>query len=270
MPHDLAEADEDTPHAPSGPRVRAVPAVSRAIAIMRLLGRSPNPMGVAAIAQQLGMVTSTCLHIVRVLVDEGLLKVDEDTKRYSLGSGLLSLARSALQTNTFPSIAQPVLDRIAMQWGGTAIASEIYELDHMIVVALSRSRAPFRLHVDVGSRFPALISATGRLAAAFSHSPWSEIEQRFRALRWESPPDFESWKAEVHRARELRYSIDVGNYIDGVTLVSAPVFDVKNRLSHSLTVAGMANQMDESWAHAVAENLLTEADKLTQMSMSAK
>jgi DNA-binding IclR family transcriptional regulator len=260
----------DTALLSTGPRLRAVPAVSRSIAIMRLLGRSPNPMGVKAIAQELDMVTSTCLHIVRVLVDEGLLKVDDSTKRYSLGSGLLSLARSALQSNSFPSIVQPVLDRIAMQWGGTAIASEVYDLDHMIVVALSRSRAPFRLHVDVGSRFPALISATGRLAAAFSHSPWPEIERRFHELRWESPPDFASWKAEVHRARELRYSIDVGNYIDGVTLVSAPIFDVKNRLSHSLTVAGMANQMDEAWAHGVAAELLREADKLTHMSMSAK
>ena len=98
------------------PRVRPVPAVSRAIAIVRLLGRSPAPLGVKAIADSLGMVTSTCLHIVRVLVEEGLLRVDESTKRYSLGSGLLSLARSAMQTNPFPTIAQPLLDQLADKW----------------------------------------------------------------------------------------------------------------------------------------------------------
>jgi DNA-binding IclR family transcriptional regulator len=254
----------------SGPRLRAVPAVSRAVAIMRLLGRSPNPLGVKAIAQSLGMVTSTCLHIVRVLVEEGLLKVDENTKRYSLGSGLLSLARSALQTNSFSAIVQPVLDRIAVKWGVTAIASEVNDLDHMIVVALSKSQAPFRLHVDVGSRFPALISATGRLAAAFSRSPWPRIEQRFRALRWESPPDFESWKAEVERAREQKFSIDVGNYISGVTLVAAPVFDVKNRISHSLTAAGMGHGMDEKWGREIAVDLLREAEALSEMSVSSK
>ena len=70
-------------------------------------------MGVKAIAESLGMVTSTCLHIVRVLVEEGLLRVDESTKRYSLGSGLLSLARGAMQANPFPSTVQPVLDRMA-------------------------------------------------------------------------------------------------------------------------------------------------------------
>lgn len=263
-----AGPNDDVPDTGKGRRVRPVPAVSRAVAILRLLGRSPNPMGVKAIAESLGLVTSTCLHILRVLVEEGLVKVDESTKRYSLGSGLLSLARSALQTNTFPAIVQPALDRIAAKWGVTAIAAEVSDLDHMVVVALSKSQAPFRLHVDVGSRFPALISATGRLAAAFSRTPWHRIEKRFRSLRWESPPDFESWKAEVEQARARRFSIDVGNYISGVTLVAAPVFDARNRISHSLTAAGVANQMDEAWGEMIAKDLLREAEELTRASLS--
>ncbi|MBO1111019.1 IclR family transcriptional regulator [Bordetella petrii] len=251
------------------PRLRPVPAVSRAVAILRLLGRSPNPMGVKAIAESLGLVTSTCLHIVRVLVDEGLLKVDESTKRYSLGSGLLSLARNALQTNTFPSLAQPVLDRIAAQWNVTAIAAEVIDLDHMVVVALSKAHAPFRLHVDVGSRFPGLISATGRLMAAFSRTPWSRIEQRFGMLRWESPPSFADWRAEVELARVQRYSVDAGNYIDGVTLVAAPVFDAQGKLSHSLTAAGMSSHLDDERAQALALDVLREADALSRMSLPA-
>ena len=43
---------------------------------MRLLGRNSEPMGVNAIAQSLGLVPSTCLHILRVLVQEQLLRID--------------------------------------------------------------------------------------------------------------------------------------------------------------------------------------------------
>lgn len=262
----IADTDDDTPKLDKGPRVRPVPAISRAVAILRLLGRSPNSMGVKAIAQSLGMVTSTCLHIVRVLVEEGLLKVDESTKRYSLGSGLLSLARSALQANTFPAMVQPVLDRIAGKWGVTTMAAEVSGLDHMVVVALSKSHAPFRLHVDVGSRFPALISATGRLTAAFSQSPWHTLEKRFRSLKWASPPDYELWKSEVEQARARGYSIDFGNYISGVTLVGVPVFDAKNRMTHSLTAAGVANQMDEDLAKSIAMEMLRDAQELSKLS----
>src|SRR5438132_9779920 len=115
-----ADAPVDTNGAHRPRRVRPVPAVSRSIAILRLLGRSSEPMGVKAIALSLGMVTSTCLHILRVLVSEELVKVDA-TKRYSLGVGMLSLARSVIAGNSFPAAVQPVLDRLSRQWNVTAI-----------------------------------------------------------------------------------------------------------------------------------------------------
>jgi len=45
-------------------RVRAVPAVTRAIAILRLLSRSRTPQSLKAIAESLDLVPSTALHIV--------------------------------------------------------------------------------------------------------------------------------------------------------------------------------------------------------------
>jgi DNA-binding IclR family transcriptional regulator len=249
-------------------RIRPVPAVTRAVAILRLLGRSPHPLGVKAIAESLGMVTSTCLHIVRVLVDEGLLRFDDNTKRYSLGPGLLSLARNALQGNSFTSMAQPALNRIASKWGVTTMAAEMSDLDHMIVVALSTSQAPFRLHVDVGSRFPALISATGRLAAAFAEPPPNRIEKQFRLLKWASPPDYDQWLAEVELARSRKYGVDSGNYISGITLIAAPVFDTRSRMTHSLTAAGLADTMDQTRLKAIAKDLLQEAEQLTRLSTS--
>ena len=115
----MASSDPQDPNPPSGPRVRAVPAVTRAVAILRLLGRSPSPLTLKTISQELGMVTSTCLHSLRVLVEEGLVKVDTSTKRYSLGVGMLALARSVIETSAFPALVQPVLDRLADTWNVT-------------------------------------------------------------------------------------------------------------------------------------------------------
>jgi DNA-binding IclR family transcriptional regulator len=94
-------------------------------------------------------------------------------------------------------------------------------LRHMIVVALSQTQAPVRLHVDIGSRFPTLISATGRCVAAFSRHPPEEIERRFRALRWNNAPTYATWRKEVEATRRQGFSIDRGNYIAGVTMVGS-------------------------------------------------
>src|SRR3954462_1518050 len=186
--------------------VRAVPAVSRAIAILRLLGRTRAPMGVKAIAQALDIVPSTALHILRVLVLEELVKVDAN-KQYVLGMGTLALARASLESDDFPSRAQPHLDDLSRRYAVTAIGIELPNLQHMIVVALSRTQAPVRLHVDVGSRFPTLISATGRCVAAFGDHPPAELEERFRALRWDNAPSWTAWRKEVETVRRQGYSI---------------------------------------------------------------
>jgi DNA-binding IclR family transcriptional regulator len=261
----MTASSSKVPAATAGPRVRPVPAVSRAVAILRLLGRSPAPMTLKAISQELEMVTSTCLHILRVLVEEGLVTVDAATKRYGLGVGMLALARSVIDNNPFPALVQPVLDRLSGTWNVTAIGVEVTGVEHMVVVALSRSRAPFRLHVDVGSRFPALISATGRLVAAFTELPDKDIERRFKALRWEQPPDIEAWHKEVETVRRKGFSIDRGNYISGIAVIAVPVFDTQGRMTHSLVAAGVADQLGGSKSLALAKDLQTEAQALSQL-----
>src|SRR5690606_812404 len=160
-------------------RIRAVPAVTRAVAILRLLDRADAPMGVNAIARELDLVPSTCLHILRALTEEELVAVDPATKRYTLEAGIVSLARRALRRDSFSNAVQPELDRLARRHGLTTIGVRVVGLEHMIVVAISHADLGLRLHVDLGSRFPALISATGRCFAAFGDHPVEELERRF-------------------------------------------------------------------------------------------
>ncbi|WP_029002295.1 IclR family transcriptional regulator [Azohydromonas australica] len=261
----MTSSDLNEPAPSTGPRVRAVPAVTRAVAILRLLGRNSAPMTLKAISQELDMVTSTCLHILRALVEEGLVKVDTGTKRYSLGVGMLALARSVIENSPFPTLVQPVLDRLSTKWNVTAIGVEVTGIDHMVVLALSRSTAPFRLHVDVGSRFPALISATGRLVAAYSELSDAEVERRFKALRWDQPPDLEAWRKDVQTVRRKGFSIDRGNYINGISLVAVPVFDSKARLTHSLVAAGLSDQLSGAQSQALAKEMQDESQALSQL-----
>lgn len=249
--------------ASSGPRVREVPAVSRSLAILRLLGRSERPLSLKAIADELKLVNSTCLHILRVLVDEGLVKVDTSTKQYSLGIGMLTLARAVMERNPFPTLVQPMLDRLAKSWKLTAIGVEITGLDHMVVMALARSQAPFSLHVDVGSRFPALISATGRLVAAFSDASDKEVDRRFKALRWDEPPDIKAWRDEVQAVRLQGYSVDRNTYIKGIIVIAVPVFDSSKRLTHSLVAAGVADSFTPAQSQALASEMQNDAHELS-------
>jgi hypothetical protein len=97
------------------------PAISRAAAVLRLLGKHDAPLGLQPIARELGLVPSTCLYVLRALVAEGLVAFDPDTKRYALDAGVLTLARQWLRRDAFADLAQPALDKLAQRFGVTML-----------------------------------------------------------------------------------------------------------------------------------------------------
>jgi DNA-binding IclR family transcriptional regulator len=246
-------------------RVRPVPAVSRAIAIVRLLGRTKQALGVKAIADELELVPSTCLHILRVLVDEDLVKVEPGTKRYSLGSGMLSLARSVLGGGGFTQLVQPVLDRLAAERGLTAMGVEVTPRQSSVVLALSHSTQPFRVHTDVGSEFTSLVSATGRLIAAHSGETWPQLHKKFKAIAWDKPTTFDTWKKEVELARRRGWSVDKDNFIAGITVVAVPIFGASGRLTHTLVAVGLSDQLSGASTAELAATMQQEAKMLSDL-----
>lgn len=239
------------------------PAISRAAAVLRLLGKSDTPLGVQTIARELGLVPSTCLYVLRALVAEEFVSFDPDTKRYALEAGVLTLARHWLRRNRFNDLAQPVLDRIAQAFGVTMLGVHIVGLDHIIVVAVSQSGQNFQLSTQIGSRFPALISATGRCIAAFGDHSAEEIEARFKALRWDDPPTFDEWQAQVSRTRTQGYAVDKGNYISGVTVAAAPVWRTRGKLSHALVAIGIGSAVKRAGLPELQEALRSAAETLS-------
>jgi len=241
---------------------RQVPAVTRAVAILRRLGDAAGPMGARELARELDLVPSTCLHILRVLTVEGLVEFDAGTKRYTLGVGILGIAQSAIRRSDFATLAQPMLQRLAAAFSVSAMATQLLPPQEMIVAAIARPRQPFGLATDLGSRFPELISATGRCVAAFNGADPATLEDRFDALPWDNRPDFAVWQKEVEQARHDGYAVDRANYLSGLTIVAVPVFDDEGRASRGLVTVGISETVEVAGVEAVAAELLRARDEL--------
>jgi len=239
------------------------PAITRAAAILRLLGRSETPLGVQAIARALGLVPSTCLYVLRALVEEELVAFDPDTKRYSLDAGVLTLARGWLRRDRFADLVQPVLDRLSRDYGVTMLGVQIVGLDHIVTVAAAQA-AGFQLNVQVGSRFPALISATGRCLAAFADYPPAQIEAKFHTLRWDDAPTFADWLGQIEETRRRGFGVDAGNYIAGVTVLAAPVWKGDGRPSHALVAIGLGSSLRNGGVEELGEALVGAARSVSQ------
>jgi len=244
---------------------KPVTAVSRAALILRHLGRSSDPLGVNRIARELDLIPSTALHILRTLAYEDLVVFDPNTKHYSLGIGVLGIARNMLSRSGFVQAAQGYLETIATTFDVTTIGVELDNRDHMVVAALARSKLDLSIHVNIGSHFPALISATGRCVAAQNNWDRPELGRRFKKLHWQQPPEFETWLAEVDAARRDGYAIDDGNYIAGVIVVAALVNQPAGAPTRAVVAVGLTAQLDDRRRQELAQRLRNAADNLTDL-----
>ena len=164
--------------------------------------------------------------------------------------------RGWLRRSRFADLCQSHLDRISRDFGVTAFGVQIVGLEHMIVVASAMGSGNFQLSAQVGSRFPALISATGRCIAAFGNHSDAAIQQRFTGLRWDEPPSYDQWREQVAETLVRGYAIDAGNYISGITVIAAPVHKAPALLSHALVAIGIGGAIKRAGPERLAQALL--------------
>lgn len=239
------------------------PAIARAVAILRLLGKNEAPLGLQPIARELGLVPSTCLYVLRALTEERLVAFDPVTKQYRLDAGILTLARHYLRSDRFADLAQGPLDRISAQFGLTSLGVQVSGLDYIIALAVSQSEGNFSLSTRVGTRFPALISATGRCIAAFGGHEPAFLRHRFDQLRWDNPPSFQEWLDEVAATRRKGFALDAGRYISGVFVLAAPVFASGKSPSHALVALGLEGAVRSAGPDRLGDALAEEAASLS-------
>lgn len=237
---------------------RLVPAATRTVAILRLLGKSHSPLSLKEISSELDIIPSTCLHILRVLVAESLVTLDASSKRYQLGIGVLSLARSAIAKDAMIGFIRGEVETLSARFGLTAVATRIID-SRCISVAVSIPPNVFAISPDVGARYPVSMSVTGRCYAAFGNVDRNKVYKDLVKRKWAKVPEFEEWSAEVDDTIRNGYAVDRENYILGVTLVGAPIFDSAGDMTHVLALVAISQAADQVGIDTIGRALVKSA-----------
>jgi DNA-binding IclR family transcriptional regulator len=187
-----------------------VPSVAHAFAILRLLSARIEGMTLSEVARAQGLSPSSCLNLLRALVNEGALLRDEAGRRYRLApawaaSRVLDDAAARLVAR-----AQPALARFAARQDAAVGLWQQVSETRLALVALAETGAATRIHMAPGQRQPLGGGSIGRALAATENLTDATLARRFGALRWQRPLSFEGWLAQVSAARNTGYAVDDG------------------------------------------------------------
>ena len=237
------------------PPDKLVGALVSGLRVLRYLAASGSPVGVTRIARELELNASTCFNLLKTLVHEGLVTFDDGTKTYAIGIGLVELARGALEQSSFVRMLRPHLEAIAGEHRVTTTLWQRSSKERVTLVDLADTSAAIRVHMSIGQRLPVYIAALGRCMAAYSDLTEDQLREKISNLRWENAPSFEEYYAEVQQVRDRGYSVDNGNYVKGVTTVSAPVVDANNRAIMAISAVGFSAQFNKIAIRQLGEEL---------------
>lgn len=218
-----------------------VPAVEQATRVLICLANSPNfDMKLTAICSEVGIHKSKGYSILHTLNTYGLVEKNSETKTYSLGTGLLFLARKVLDNLDLRGIALPFLKILSQQTSCTTLLG-LVNADQVFVVAKHESEENIGVTIRLGHRFHLTAGSHGKAIVAFMPDEERErILKRKRLYFYGDPSqmDRRRLKRELDQCRQMGFAADQGKLQHGVNAVSAPIIGPNNRIMGCVILIG--------------------------------
>ena len=244
---------------------KLVGALVSGLSVLRYLASTATPVGVSRVARDLDLNASTCFNLLKTLVHERLVVFDELNKTYTVGLGLVEIAKGALEHTSSVRMLRPHLEQLAARHRITATLWNRIPGDRVLLVDRADNESAVRVHMSIGQRLPMYIGALGRCMAAHSGLSDRALRARINELRWDDPPRFDEYLAEVEQARRCGYAVDNGRYVAGVTAASAAIFDGSARPIMAISAVGFSAQLDAAAIRALGEDLRERAAEISRV-----
>lgn len=207
-------------HAGEDRRYRA-PALEKGLDILELLARESGPFPIMAISQKLGRSKSELFRMIQVLEYRGFIRQAPGGEGFVATDRLFSLGLDQTPTKSMLEIALPRMKELAARTGhGCHLA--VRAQGDMVVVARVESAELLGFTVRIGYRRSLAQSCSGAVMFAFQDD---DVRERWLASLsgGETEADLAGLLETAATIREQGYARMASPYVDGITVLSAPV-----------------------------------------------
>lgn len=234
--------------------------VAKAMAILRLFAGADD-LSLTEIARSLSANASSVHHVVQTLVEEGFLRQDSSSRRYSLGPALLSLVPPSATNAAILACAESPLFECS-RTTGLDVWLGMLELDRVYYVARVDGDSPLKVHMPLLKLQPAHCVSAGRvILSALPRARARAILERhvLRKMTASTCVDIETLLDAIERVRTLGYSEVDGEHIEGASDISVPVYGINGVIIAAITIGAPTDALGPERRQAVLPHLLSAA-----------
>jgi IclR family transcriptional regulator, pca regulon regulatory protein len=243
--------------------------LERGLAILSCFTPKRPVLGIADIADELGMSRSTTHRYVITLVALGYLEQGA-SRKYRLGLRVTNLGMSALNSTGLREHAHAYLEELRQR---TSYTTSLAVLDGWEIVYVDRARSFRRgqsrseLDLHPGSRLPAYCTAMGKILLASLPEPEQRELLGSMKLSKRGPNTITSKKAlrdELDEVREEGFAVNDEELAADLYAIAAPVRNEGREVVAAVSLSANSSMIAlEEMVDALSPYLLSTADRIS-------
>ncbi|MGY4231678.1 DNA-binding IclR family transcriptional regulator [Bradyrhizobium sp. USDA 4449] len=241
---------KDTDDESGGTAPGGIQALDAALSVLRVLRSLDGPATLSDIAREAGMPPSKVHRYLASFIHAGLAVQKERSGRYDLGREAAELGVAAISRNNFVVRASDELEELATTTGQAALLA-VWSHNGPTVVRMERGPHLTTTSIGLGSTFPLLDSATGRIFLSYLPSPQltarlqNELERAASVgLSWpDLDPSLESVQSLTTKIRRERIAYVDGRYIPGLLAISSAITNWQGEIEVAVTLFGTHREL---------------------------
>lgn len=218
-----------------------VSSVQRAIALLDAFLRPPHQFGLTELSRMAGQTKNQTFRLLQTLADDGVVVMDADTKRYSLGYRMLEWGTVAQKSSPLVVAMSPVMDKLASTISETVVLTTLVDDVSAICIDKRESSQVLQISAKVGKRVPLHAGAGSKCLLAHSTPQFIEcfVERASPLSRFtdKTITDPSLLMDELAQIRTQGYSVSDEDLDEGACSVAAPILNHKGEVVVAISIA---------------------------------
>lgn len=213
--------------------------LDNALNLLRFFTSEKNAWGVRELAKELDISHTIVYRILSTFEKHGILMQNLETNKYQLGLRLLEYGMIIQESFSISDIIKPVMKRLAEETQETSFLTWLEGFEG-VCLEIAESTQRVKLTTSIGSRTPLYGGAWGKAIMAFLPEEMLEaiLRQGIEPITSRTITSPEMLRENLNEIKNKGWCYSVGEYSDNVAGIAMPLFNSKNQVVASLTVAG--------------------------------
>ena len=220
--------------------------IDKTIAVLDLLLQTPK-LGVTELGEMLNEDKSTIFRILATLEKHEMVTKDENSKKYSLGFGLLKYSAGIISGSNYTNIARPFLKDLKRKSKESSHICVLTKHDKAIFLDNINYDAVLNINTQIGTEQPLHAAAVAKSIVAYlPEDKQMEIATSINYIPFtiRTITSQEEFFAHLTKVQTQGYAIDDEEIYTGVRCIAAPIRDSRGKVFSSIGVSGPATRIN--------------------------